>query len=85
MARAPAQAMSQWLAFEEEEKDGLEKMPVIGADGEEGAEPEFGAAGLIDVEDGQVALAAGSDVEPEARIGQWVSRQRRALPEWLGG
>src|SRR5437867_1949033 len=41
-------------------------MPIFGAGGKQGAQPEFGGFGFIDVEDGQVAFAAGGDVEAEA-------------------
>ena len=48
------------------EENSFKEMPVIGADGEEGAEPEFVAFCFIGVEDGEVALAAGGDIETEA-------------------
>ena len=51
---------------EEFEKDSSEEMPVFSAAGEEAAEPEFVAFGLINIDDGEVALAAGGDVEAEA-------------------
>jgi hypothetical protein len=49
--------------LEEEEEDSFEELPIIGAGGEEGAEPEFGAVGLVEVEDGEVALTGSGDVE----------------------
>jgi len=51
---------------QEGEEDGGEQVPVFGAGGEEGAEPEFIADGLIDVDDSEAALAAGGDIEAEA-------------------
>ena len=47
-------------------QDGVEEIPVFGAAGEEGAEPEFGALALVDVDDGEVALAGGGDIEAKA-------------------
>jgi hypothetical protein len=55
--------------LEEVEKDGFEKVPVFGADGEEGAKPELGTFGFVDVEGGEVAEAGGGDVEAEAERG----------------
>ena len=50
----------------EVEEDGFEEVPVFGAAGEEGAEPKALAGGhLVDVDDGEVALAGGRDVETE--------------------
>lgn len=42
--------------IEKEEECGFEEMPVFGACGEEGAEPELGGLGFVDVNDGEVAL-----------------------------
>jgi hypothetical protein len=53
---------------EEMEETGFEEMPVFGAAGEESAEPELAFDGFIDVNDGEVALAAGGDVETEAEF-----------------
>ena len=55
-------------AGEEAEEDGFEEVPVFGAAGEEGAKPELGAEGLVEVEDGEVAVAGGGDVEAEAEV-----------------
>jgi len=55
--------------LEEEEEDGFEEMPVFGASGEEGAEPEFGAFDFVEVKGGEVAGAGGGDVEAEAEGG----------------
>ena len=59
--------------LEEIEQNGFEEVPVFGATGEEGEEPEFGAYGFLDVEGGEVALAGGGDVEAEAvgSVGAW--------------
>src|SRR5262245_18971971 len=50
---------------EEEIQDGFEEVPIFGAGGEEGAEVEVGALRLVNVEDGEIALAGGGDVETE--------------------
>ena len=52
-------------ALEEKEENGFEELPIIGAGGEESAEPEVRSVGLIEVEHGEVALAAGGDVEAQ--------------------
>jgi hypothetical protein len=57
-------------ALEEVEENGFEEVPVIGASGEEGAEPEFGALGLVEIEGSEVALAGGSDVEAQTECGR---------------
>jgi len=54
-------------AAQEGVEDGFEEVPVFGAAGEEGAKPEDGAFGLVDVDGGEVALAGGGDVETEAQ------------------
>lgn len=57
---------------QEMEEDSFQEVPILGADGEESAEPEFGAAGFVEVEGGEVALAGGGDVEAEtARLEWW--------------
>jgi len=50
---------------EEFEEDGFEEVPVFGATGEESAKPEVVGFDFVDVEDGEVALAGGCDVEAE--------------------
>ncbi len=47
------------------EQDGLEKVPVFGATGEQGAKPMFVALFLVDINDGQITRATGGDVEAE--------------------
>ena len=55
--------------FAEEEIEGdAEEIPVFGAAGEEGAEPEFVTLSFIDVNGGEIALAAGGDFEAEAIV-----------------
>jgi len=44
-------------------------VPVFGAAGEESAEPELVGFGFVNVDDGEVALAGGGDVEAEAEGG----------------
>ena len=54
------------------EEDGLEEVPVFGATGEEGAEPEIVGVGFVNVDDGEVALAGGGDVEAQTEVdGGW--------------
>jgi hypothetical protein len=55
--------------FEEEEEDGFEEVPIFGAAGEEGAEPEIVGAGFVDVDDGEVAGAGGGNVETKSEGG----------------
>ena len=52
----------------EVEEHGFEEMPVFGAAGEESAEPEIIALDFIDVDDGEIALAAGGDVKTETEV-----------------
>jgi hypothetical protein len=54
--------------LEEIEEDGFEEVPVFGAGGEEGTEPEFGVFDFVDVDDGEVALAGGGDIETESEL-----------------
>ena len=53
---------------EEVKKGGFEKVPVFGATGEEGTQPEFVGFGFVNVDDGEVALAGGGDVETQAEL-----------------
>ncbi len=53
----------------EEEEESFEDVPVVGAASEEGAKPEVGALGFVDVDGGEVALAGGGDVEAQAELG----------------
>ncbi len=46
-------------------KNGLDEIPIFGATGEESAEPELFAFALVDIDNGEVALAAGGDIETE--------------------
>jgi hypothetical protein len=54
--------------LQEEEENGFEEIPVFGAAGEEGAEPEIGGAGFVDVDDGEVAGTGGGDVEAKSMV-----------------
>jgi hypothetical protein len=54
--------------LEEEKENGFEELPIIGAGGEQGAQPELRTFGLIEVEDGEVALTAGGDIETEPQL-----------------
>ena len=65
---AIAGAFDAGKLFHEKEENSFEEIPVIGARGEEGAEPEFVAFWFVQVEDGEVALAAGGDVEAQSGI-----------------
>ena len=51
-------------------KNGFDKIPIFGATGEESAEPELFAFALVDIDNGEVALAAGRDIETEAEGGR---------------
>ena len=54
--------------LEEEEEGSFEEMPIFGAGGEESGEPEVGAFDFVDIDDGEVALAGGGDVETQAVV-----------------
>jgi len=56
--------------LEKIERERFEEMPILGATGKERAQREFVAAGLVDVEGGEVALAGSGDVEAEAELGR---------------
>ena len=64
-ARFVASSLKVAQVLKKIEEDGFKEMPIFGAAGEEGAEREFVAAGFVDVDRGQVALAGGGDVEAE--------------------
>ena len=49
--------------LEKIEKDRFEEMPIFGAAGEEGAQPEFVALGFVNVDGAEIALAGGGDVK----------------------
>src|SRR5882672_10520505 len=53
---------------EKAEENGFEKIPIVGSDGKQRPQPELGTLRLIDVEGGEIAIAAGGDVETETRI-----------------
>ena len=61
---------------QESEEDSLKELPVLGATGEKGAQPKVIAFFLIDVDGGEVALAAGGDIEaePEGAMFAWTRR-----------
>jgi len=70
---------------QEREENGLEELPVLGATGEKGAQPQVVAFFFIDVDRSQVALAAGGDIESQTegttfygtgRVGAVVVRRR---------
>ena len=48
---------------EEFKKNGFDEVPVFGAAGKETAKPEFFAFALVDIDDGEIALATGGDIE----------------------
>lgn len=49
--------------LEKEKEDSFEEVPILGASGEEGAEPEFIAFGFIEVKGGEIAGTGGGDIE----------------------
>ena len=67
-ARFVASGLDGGQVLQEAREDGGEEVPVFGAGGEEGAEPEGGVFGLVEVEGGEVALAGGSDVESQTDL-----------------
>ncbi len=64
------------------EENGLKEMPVFGAAAKEAAEPEFIALALINVNDSEVALAAGGDIEPKAKGGGTLRSAARGVAVW---
>jgi len=48
------------------EEDCANEIPILGAAGKEAAEPEVVAFDFINIEDGKIALATGSDIEAHA-------------------
>jgi len=50
---------------EEVKENGFQEVPIFGAGGEEGTEPEFGAFDFVDVDGGEIPLAGSGDVETE--------------------
>ena len=54
---------------QEVKEDGLKKMPILGATGKESAQREFITIGFIDVNDGEVTLSTGGDIEAKAELG----------------
>jgi len=65
----------------ESKEDGFKKMPVVGATGEEGAEPEVGILQFVNVNGGEIASAAGGDIEAEAILGAFDEDGGEALVE----
>ena len=55
---------------QEVKENGFEEVPIFGAGGEEGTEPEDVGFGTVDVKGGEVALTGGGDVETEAK--RWI-------------
>src|SRR6266496_3095038 len=52
--------------LEEVEQDALKEIPILGAGGEKGAQPEVRPFDFIDVKGSQVAFAAGGNVKAQA-------------------
>lgn len=50
----------------ESKEDCFKKVPIVGATGEEAAEPEVGTLEFVNVDGGEIAVAAGGDIEAEA-------------------
>ena len=63
-----ARGFSGSEAAHELEKDGLEEVPIFGPAAKEGTQPEIFAGGLVYVNDGEIALATGGDVEAETKV-----------------
>src|SRR5436190_2817395 len=54
---------------EEFEQDRPEEMPIFGAAGEERPQPKLGTLHFVNVDDGQVTLTTGGDIEAEPPFG----------------
>ena len=65
---AIASTFHRWEFLHEQEEDRFDKVPIVGANGEESAKRELVAVGFVDVEDAEVAFPAGSDVETQSGI-----------------
>ena len=63
-----ARALNGTEVAEEREEDGLKEIPIFGAAGEEAAQPKDGVSYLVNIDDGEIAGAAGGDVEAEAEV-----------------
>src|SRR5438445_1686941 len=50
---------------QELEEDGLEKIPIFSTTGKKAAEPQLVALSFVDINDGEVALSAGGNIEAE--------------------
>ena len=53
---------------QESEKDGLQKVPILRATREQAAQPKLFALSFVDVNHGEIALAAGGDVEAQTEV-----------------
>ena len=56
---------------QEIEENGFDEVPIFGAAGKKGAEPEFVAFGFVDVDGGEIALAGSGNIETEAEFADW--------------
>src|SRR5258707_15716872 len=67
--------------LEEVEQDALEEIPIFGAGGEQGAQPEVRPFDFVDVKRGQVAFAAGGNVKAQAVRAAGSEEVREVLVE----
>ena len=74
---AKAAALDSLTPSQEVKEDRFDEVPIFGADGEKGAEPKFRLFDLVNVEGGEIALAAGGNIEAQAEgRGSRVERRR---------
>jgi len=69
---------------EELEEDGLEEIPIFGAARKESAKPKVFALDLVNINDGEVALAAGGDIEAHAIGGFSLEQFEKAFVDEIG-
>ncbi len=60
-----ASALNRVEVAEKIKEDRFKEVPIFGSDGKKASEPEIGAFGFVNVEAGEIALAAGGDIEAE--------------------
>src|ERR1043165_2764167 len=63
-----ARALNRAEFAEEREEDGFKEIPIFGPAGEEAAQPKDGVFYLVNIDDGEIAGAAGGDVEAQTKV-----------------
>jgi hypothetical protein len=69
---------------EEFEQDRPEEMPIFRAAGKECPKPKLGTLHFVNVDHGQIALAAGGDIEPETPFGFGLKGFEETFVDKLG-